>query len=154
MKRAMWHRHPAVRSGSDLTFGERSADTLKHVFGSWGFLLTLVGGIVAWIGWNKLAPAAWHWDTSELLLLNLCLSIMAGLQGGALQIASNRGDRISSELAVSTHQMLGQNNTLTQQVHDLTKTIATQTAVLDEIHRHVSALAPQAGDFVPGKEKP
>jgi len=150
----MWHRIPHVRSGDQLTIGERSADELKHVFGSWAFLLTMIGGILAWIGWNKLAPAAWHWDTSELLLLNLCLSIVAGLQGGALQIASNRGDRISSELAVSTHTMLEQNNTLTQQVHDLTKTIATHTAVLDEIHRHVTALSPQAGGFAPGKEAP
>ena len=103
MKPALWHRHPGIRTGDELTFGERAADHLKRTFGSWGFLLSLIGGIVAWIAWNKLAPAGWRWDTSELLLLNLCLSIIAGLQGGALQIASNRGDRINSELALSTH---------------------------------------------------
>jgi hypothetical protein len=56
--------------------------------------------------------------------------------------------------AAQIRVLLEQNTALTGQVHDLTKTIATQTAVLDEIHRHVSALAPQAGDFAPGKEKP
>ena len=39
------------------------------------------------------------------------------------------------------------NTALTQQVHELATTIATQTATLDEIHRHVQALAPEAGQF-------
>jgi uncharacterized membrane protein len=99
-----WRFHPAVRTGPDLTFGERSADRLKAAFGSWRFLLSMIGGIVFWICWNKLAPHGWHFDSTDLLFLNLTLSIMAGLQGGALQIASNRGDRISSELARHTYE--------------------------------------------------
>ena len=48
-------------------------------------------------------------------------------------------DRLSQEMAANT--------VLTQEVHTLTTTIATQTATLDEIHRHVQALTPQAGQF-------
>ena len=100
----LWHAHPHVRTGTDLTVGERAADRLKHAFGSWGFLLGMLAGIVVWIVWNKATPPGWHWDSTDLLLLNLCLSITAGLQGGALQIASNRGDRIASELAMHTFE--------------------------------------------------
>ena len=145
MKGALWHRHPGVRSGSELTFGERAADVLKRAFGTWSLLGLIIAGIVFWM----LAVR----DPGELHL-NLGLSFLASVQGVILQIAANRGDRISSELAVSTHTMLEQNNTLTQQVHDLTQTIATQTAVLDEVHAHVSALSPKAGKFAPGKGKP
>ena len=145
MKGALWHRHPGVRSGSELTFGERAADVLKRAFGTWSLLGLIIAGIAFWM----LAVR----DPGELHL-NLGLSFLASVQGVILQIAANRGDRISSELAVSTHTMLEQNNTLTQQVHDLTQTIATQTAVLDEVHAHVSALSPKAGKFAPGKGKP
>ena len=41
------------------------------------------------------------------------------------------------------------NTALTRQVRDLATRIAAQTAALDEIHRHVTALAPQAGAFPP-----
>jgi hypothetical protein len=69
-----------------------------------------------------------------LLLLNLCLSIMAGLQGGALQIASNRGDRISSELALSAHANGEELLTLNrQQMQILTR--------LDGLTEQVSGLA-------------
>jgi len=57
--------------------------------------------------------------------------------------------------AAQVRALLEQNTELTGQVHALTQTIATQTAVLDEIHRHVTALAPRAGGFSPGgKESP
>lgn len=101
---AHWNFHPAVRTGGDLSIGERAADKLKVAFGSWGFLLSMIGGIACWIVWNKVAPSGWRWDSADLLLLNLTLSVMAGLQGGALQIASNRGDRINSELAKHTFE--------------------------------------------------
>jgi uncharacterized membrane protein len=100
--KALWHKHPGVRSGNQLTLGERAADRLKQYFGSWGFLLGMVALILLWITVIKTGVA--HFDSPDLLLLNLTLSIMAGLQGGALQIASNRGDRVSSELALHTFE--------------------------------------------------
>lgn len=97
----LWHRHPAIRSGTQLSFGERAADVLKRVFGSWAFLgglnlFILVWAIVNWVG-------IVHFDVYPFIALNLILSWLAAQQGGALQIAANRGDRIASELALSTH---------------------------------------------------
>lgn len=97
----LWQRHPGVRSGSDLTFGERAADKLKSGFGSWAFLITLNAIIVAWVSLNVVA-AVRHWDPYPFILLNLGLSWLAAQQGGALQIASNRGDRIAAEIALHT----------------------------------------------------
>lgn len=99
MRRALWHLHPHV--GNDLTFGERAADRLKAGFGSWPFIIILNVVIVAWIivqtvlGKHAFDPYPW-------LLLNIGLSWLAAQQGGALQIAANRGDRISSEVALHT----------------------------------------------------
>ena len=158
----LWRKHPGVRSGDQLSAGERAADHLKAAFGSWAFLIVLNTFIVAWIAANILLPHASRWDVYPFILLNLGLSWLAAQQGGALQIAANRGDRISSELALHTEQntddiktLLAANTSLTQQVHELATTIAGQTATLDEIHRHVQALAPQAGQFAaPAKPRP
>lgn len=149
-----WARHPHVRTGSQLTFGERAADKLKAAFGSWMFLITLNVFIVAWIALNAVLPSGSRWDVFPFILLNLGLSWLAAQQGGALQIAANRGDRIASEVALGTHQnsenliaLQEANTDLTRQVHELATTIAAQTCTLDELHRHLEALTPQAGQF-------
>jgi len=97
-----WHKVPAVRSGDQLTGGERAADRLKKTFGSWGFLIGLNCFIAVWVASNLLLPRAW--DAYPFILLNLGLSWLAAQQGGALQIAANRGDRISSEVALHTYE--------------------------------------------------
>jgi uncharacterized membrane protein len=111
-----WERHPHVRTGDQLTFGERAADRLKAAFGSWAFLIVLNALIVTWVALNVVLPHARRWDVYPFILLNLGLSWLAAQQGGALQIAANRGDRISAEVAIGTHQMaeelLGLNKTI------------------------------------------
>ena len=137
-----WEAHPTVRTGSDLTFGERAADKLKAAFGSWTFLVVLNTVIVGWIVLNVTLPHATRWDVYPFILLNLGLSWLAAQQGGALQIAANRGDRISSEVAMHTYengekllelqgqvkQLLEQNTALTEQVHELVTAAAREGA--------------------------
>lgn len=101
--RALWEKHPHVRSGADLSTGERAADRLKATFGSWAFLIVLNAFIVVWIIANVVLPGATRWDVYPFILLNLGLSWLAAQQGGALQIAANRGDRIAAEVAKGTH---------------------------------------------------
>ncbi len=97
-----WHDHPHVRTGSELSFGERAADILKRSFGSWPFLGSLNLFIGVWVVLHLLGIA--HFDPYPFILLNLLLSWLAAQQGGALQIAANRGDRIASELAIHTYE--------------------------------------------------
>jgi len=93
MLRSPWHKHPGVRTGSDLKFRERAADALKMAFGTWTLLGLIVAGIVFWLHFVH--------DPGELHL-NLGLSFLASVQGVILQIAANRGDRISAEVALHT----------------------------------------------------
>lgn len=98
----LWHAHPGVRSGTQLSAGERAADKLKAAFGSWAFLASLNAFITVWVIVNLLLPRAF--DPYPFILLNLGLSWLAAQQGGALQIAANRGDRISAEVAAHTRE--------------------------------------------------
>ena len=118
----LWHKHPGVRSGEQLSLGERAADHLKATFGSWGFLIVLNVFIAGWIGANILLPHASRWDVYTFILLNLGLSWLAAQQGGALQIAANRGDRINSEVAAHTQANTDELMTINrQQLQVLTK---------------------------------
>jgi len=97
--RALWDAHPHV--GNELSVGERAADRLKSTFGSWSFLVALNGFIVGWVVLNAVLGAG-AFDPFPFILLNLGLSWLAAQQGGALQIAANRGDRLNAEVALHT----------------------------------------------------
>lgn len=90
-----WHRHPGVRSGEQLTLGERSADKMRNGMGSWGFVFGSIGFLVIWMSVNRNTG----FDPYPFILLNLLLSCVAALQGAILLIAAKRSDQISSELA-------------------------------------------------------
>jgi uncharacterized membrane protein len=150
LRRPQWHKHPGVRSGDKLSFGERAADVLKRYFGTWSALFAVAIWIVAWM---LLQKTSFAWDKAPYILLNLCLSCLAAVQGIILQISANRGDRISSEVALHTEQNTGDIKTLLAENTALTQAVKANTDVLDEIHRHVSALAPQAGHFPPGEQR-
>lgn len=89
----LWVLHPHVRTGAQLSVGERAADLLKNAMGTWSALGVAVAAIGTY--WT-LAKDPGH------LNLNLALSLVAAVQGIVLQIALNRGDRISAELAQHT----------------------------------------------------
>lgn len=98
----LWAKHPGVRTGAQLSLGERAADKLKATFGSWAFLILLNAFIVLWCILN--ATGLVSFDKYPFIALNLVLSWLAAQQGGALQIAANRGDRISAEVAAHTRK--------------------------------------------------
>ena len=84
----LWHRHPAVRT-QRLTFGEKAADWLKHWFGTW----IALGLVTVWIAaWIALQRTSISWDLYPFILLNLCLSCLAAVQGIIPQLSANRGD--------------------------------------------------------------
>jgi uncharacterized membrane protein len=90
-----WRLHPAVRSGEQLSLGERAADAMRKSMGSWPFVF---GALVFLAGW--MAVNGRHgFDAYPFILLNLVLSCLAAMQGAILLIAAKRSDQIASELA-------------------------------------------------------
>src|SRR5664280_3005304 len=85
-----WHRHPGVRSGDALTLGERAADRMRSVMGSWPFIFGFFAVMIAWALANSIfALGGPHgFDPYPYILLNLFLSMMAGVQAAALLIAA------------------------------------------------------------------
>lgn len=90
-----WHRHHGVRTGDQLSAGERAADRMRNSMGSWAFVFTSLVFLAGWMLLNRNTG----FDPYPFILLNLLLSCVAALQGAILLIAAKRSDQISSELA-------------------------------------------------------
>ena len=124
----LWAEHPHVNN--DLSLGEKAADWLKHWFGTWTALGLIALSIMFWIVCQHIGV---NFDPYPFILLNLCLSCLAAIQGIILQISANRQDKINAQAQV-LHE------TITQEIADNTK-------LLHEIHAHVQVLTPEAGEF-------
>lgn len=154
---SLWHKHPGVRSGDQLTFGERSADRMRNTMGSWTFIFTFFAVMIAWALVNTvLFEHILHhkaFDPYPYILLNLFLSMMAGVQAAALLIAAKRADAISSEVALHTSGNTDDIKTLIQENTELTSAVKKHTDLLEEIHLHVSnigkVLGAEMGNFPP-----
>lgn len=133
--RHLWRKHPGVRSGEQLSTGERAADFLKKWFGTWT-ALGLVGVAIA--AWILLQKTSLKWDIYPFILLNLCLSCLAAVQGIILQISANRGDRISAEVALHTQR---NTDTLTEQSGEILTLQQAQMSMLAGIDHANAELA-------------
>ena len=146
----LWHKHPGVRSGEQLTLGERAADRMRNMMGSWPFVFCFFGIMILWAVVNSVfflggAHGKHGFDPYPYILLNLFLSMLAGVQAAALLIAAKRADAVSSEIAMHTEHntddlkgLVGENTALTEEVKR-------NTDLLEEIHRHLMALTPELG---------
>src|SRR5215475_2644223 len=93
-----WRAHPAVRSGDQLTVGERAADRMRNGMGSWAFVFASLTFLALWMLYNGLRGTG-AYDRYPFILLNLVLSCLAAMQGAILLIAAKRSDQVASELA-------------------------------------------------------
>jgi uncharacterized membrane protein len=89
-----WHR----AHKQSLSRGDRAADKLRNGMGSWKFVFSFLIFMSFWAFLNTMAGIH-HWDIYPFILLNLFLSMLAGLQGAILLIAAKRQDGISAAMA-------------------------------------------------------
>jgi len=144
-----WHKHPAVRSGEELSLGERAADRMRNMMGSWPFVFCFFGVMITWAIVNTvLFEHVLHhkaFDPYPYILLNLFLSMLAGVQAAALLIAAKRADAISSEVALHTANNTDDIKKLIQENTELTARVKEATDLLDEIHLHVANIGKKIG---------
>lgn len=109
-----------------LTFGDRAADAVSAVVGSWRFVLGQNVFVMIWIAFNLIAVFGLQWDPRPFILLNLLFSWQASNTGPVLQLSSNRQaakdrkrDDLEAQEVEMLVQLLEQNTDLTREVHAL-----------------------------------
>lgn len=98
------HEHPPIRNIYEVfdrkaTLGERMADRVATMAGSWQFIIIQSLLLALWVFLNV---SAWlrHWDPYPFILMNLLLSLQAAYTAPIIMISQNRmaaRDRLASE---------------------------------------------------------
>ena len=74
-----------------MTFGDKAADKVSEIAGSWGFVLGFSFFLVAWVVINGVVLAEGsEIDPYPFILLNLVLSCIAALQAPIIMMSQNR----------------------------------------------------------------
>ena len=74
-----------------ITLGQRAADAIAQFAGSWAFIFSFTGVLVAWMVINVIL-AAKAFDPYPFILLNLVLSCVAAIQAPLIMMSQNRQD--------------------------------------------------------------
>jgi len=87
------------------TAGQKIAEHVAKIVGSWPFLISQSVFLVLWMTVNVIAYK-FQWDPYPFILLNLLLSTQAAFTAPLIMIAQNRHDELDRDLAVKDHQMI------------------------------------------------
>jgi uncharacterized membrane protein len=102
------HLHPANRHRhDDRTVGQRLADSVTAVFGSWRFIIIQTCIVAVWIAVNIIA-VFYRWDPYPFILLNLLFSTQAAYAAPLILLSQNRQadtDRIQAEHDYRVNQL-------------------------------------------------
>lgn len=106
--KTMQARQPTSRDAADIaderaTFGERLADRVAAVGGSWGFIIAFIVILLSWMILNTdiLGHLGLAFDPYPYIFLNLMLSMLAAIQAPVIMMSQNRQsakDRVAASL--------------------------------------------------------
>jgi uncharacterized membrane protein len=85
----------------NLTFGDKLADKVATLGGSWTFIMGFCAFLLAWALLNAVVLASSAFDPYPFVFLNLLLSMVAALQAPVIMMSQNRQaakDRLAAAL--------------------------------------------------------
>ena len=88
------------KNNHNLSLGQRLADRIAVVAGSWPFIVGLLVLLFAWMAVNTYFVVIGAWDPYPFILLNLFLSTLAAFQAPVILMSQNRAaerDRAKAE---------------------------------------------------------
>ncbi len=85
-KRDITKNHPNLKN--NLSTGQKSADKITKIAGSWAFILSFTFFLIIWMIFNLNLNNPW--DIYPFILLNLVLSTLAAFQAPIILMSQNR----------------------------------------------------------------
>jgi len=105
-RRVPFASDPNILFDDGLTFGERLADRVAAIGGSWSFIIGFSVFLVAWALLNTIVLVRHAFDPFPFIFLNLMLSMLAALQAPIIMMSQNRQaakDRLDARLDYETN---------------------------------------------------
>ncbi|MGZ2380479.1 DUF1003 domain-containing protein [Rhizobium leguminosarum] len=75
---------------ADASFGERIADSIARIGGSWSFIIAFFVFLTAWTVINTIILVSGAFDPYPFVFLNLILSMLAAIQAPIIMMSQNR----------------------------------------------------------------
>ena len=111
------------------SFGERLADKLTKVAGSWSFLLCFILFLIVWIILNLYAFESI--DPYPFILLNLLLSCISAVQAPIIMMSQNRAAKKDTLRGKNDYKTDLKSELILEELHDqMTKIISNQNKIL------------------------
>ena len=118
---------------------------MRNIMGSWPFVFSFFTVMILWAGFNTyILGHVLHthaFDPFPYILLNLFLSMLAGVQAAALLIAAKRADSISSEIALHTEHNTDDIKNLLEENTEITRQVKHNTDLLESIREQIAAMS-------------
>ncbi|HET7233752.1 MAG TPA: DUF1003 domain-containing protein [Longimicrobium sp.] len=140
------HEHPpvvdvAVLEEERATVGQRAADAVAALMGSWRFIIAQTAVLAVWMALNVVALVR-HWDPYPFILMNLVLSTQAAYAAPIIMMSQNRQalrDRLEA------HNDFEVNRKAEVEIAAVLEHLAAQDRALEEVHRMVAHLCAERG---------
>ena len=112
-----------------ITLGQRAADAIARFAGSWAFIFSFTGVLVAWMVINVIL-AAKAFDPYPFILLNLVLSCVAAIQAPLIMMSQNRQEEKDRRRAENDYKVNLKTEIMIEDLYDkLNAVFAKQTAL-------------------------
>ena len=87
-----------------MSTGQRIADAVANVVGSWPFIICQSLLLTFWINWNTHVPKRYRFDPAPFILMNLVLSTQAAFATPLILMSQKRQSEIDRQRDIETHE--------------------------------------------------
>lgn len=118
----------------NVTTGQRTADKIAKIVGSWGFIIIFTILLVVWMLFNSLVGDPF--DPYPFILLNLFLSCIAAIQAPIIMMSQNRQEQKDRLHAVNDYKVNLKTEIIIQDLHNkLDEIIENQNKIISHTER-------------------
>lgn len=116
-------------TNENATFGDKVADKITEIAGSWGFIIGFTLFLIGWILLNVYAFE--KLDPYPFILLNLVLSCIAALQAPVIMMSQNRAAKRDSMRAQNDYKTDLKSELILEELHDkMDKIVSNQDKII------------------------
>jgi len=126
----------------NLSFGDKLADRVAAIGGSWSFIVGFCAFLVAWALLNALILAATAFDPYPFIFLNLLLSMLAALQAPIIMMSQNRQAAKDRLAAALDYEVNIKAESAIAELHDKVDRLAELVSGLASADREIGAPGP------------
>jgi uncharacterized membrane protein len=121
-----------------LTFGERLADKVAAIGGSWTFIIGFCVFLLVWTAVNTVVLIGTAFDPYPFIFLNLLLSMLAALQAPVIMMSQNRQAAKDRLAAALDYEVNVKAEAAIAELHDKVDRLAELAACLERQERRAA----------------